>query len=172
MLAWESTVECRALRARGGSISAIARHLEINRCTVRHYLADQRHPGFGGRRAWMSSPGLSSTPGYGWSMTHICGPRRCMMSWSSLATGIVPESDRALRARRLRRHCEPCAASKGRDHAIIAHPPHRKPSGIGSSYPTRRRRGGGARPRTCWLGRWRTRRGGGWCWLRPRTSRI
>lgn len=29
---------------------------------------------------------------------------------------------RALRARRLRPHCEPCAASRGRDHAIIDHP--------------------------------------------------
>lgn len=29
---------------------------------------------------------------------------------------------RAVRTLRLRPHCEPCAASKGRDHAIIAHP--------------------------------------------------
>jgi hypothetical protein len=28
-----------------------------------------------------------------------------------------------LRARRLRPHCEPCQASRGRDHAIIDHPP-------------------------------------------------
>ncbi|HEX3193121.1 MAG TPA: helix-turn-helix domain-containing protein, partial [Streptosporangiaceae bacterium] len=41
MLAWESVVEAKALRARGWSISAIARHLQINRRTVRRYLSDE-----------------------------------------------------------------------------------------------------------------------------------
>src|SRR5436305_14591794 len=45
MLAWESFVEAKALRARGWTISAIARHLEINRRTVRRYLSDEATPG-------------------------------------------------------------------------------------------------------------------------------
>ncbi len=37
--------------------------------------------------------------------------------------GSYPSFTRALRARSLRPHCEPCRASAGRDHAIIVHPP-------------------------------------------------
>lgn len=37
--------------------------------------------------------------------------------------GSYPSFTRGLRARALRPHCEPCHASVGRDHAIIAHPP-------------------------------------------------
>jgi hypothetical protein len=37
--------------------------------------------------------------------------------------GSYPSFTRGLRARALRPHCEPCAASTGRDHAIIDHPP-------------------------------------------------
>jgi hypothetical protein len=41
MLAWEPVVEARALHARGWTISAIARHLQINRRTVRRYLSGE-----------------------------------------------------------------------------------------------------------------------------------
>jgi transposase len=34
-----------------------------------------------------------------------------------------PSFTRGLRTRRLRPHCEPCRASRGRDHAVIEHPP-------------------------------------------------
>src|SRR5664280_2881861 len=37
--------------------------------------------------------------------------------------GSYPSFTRALRTRRLRPHCEPCAASRGRDAGLIAHPP-------------------------------------------------
>src|SRR5664280_429026 len=40
--------------------------------------------------------------------------------------GSYPSFTRALRMRRLRPHCEPCAASRGRDAALIAHPPGAK----------------------------------------------
>ena len=48
MLAWEPVVEARALHARGWTISAIARHLQINRRTVRRYLSGE--VGVGERR--------------------------------------------------------------------------------------------------------------------------
>ena len=37
--------------------------------------------------------------------------------------GSYPSFTRGLRVRGLRPHCEPCAASTGRDHAVIDHPP-------------------------------------------------
>src|ERR671924_448052 len=45
MLAREEHVEAHALRARGWSISAIARHLGRDRKTVRAYLSGERVPG-------------------------------------------------------------------------------------------------------------------------------
>ena len=45
MLAWEPVVEAKALETRGWSISAIARHLHLNRRTVRNYLTGQVTPG-------------------------------------------------------------------------------------------------------------------------------
>ena len=54
MLAWEPYVEAKALRARGWSISAIARHLEINRRTVKRYVDGQTEPGV--RRRAVAAP--------------------------------------------------------------------------------------------------------------------
>ncbi len=45
MFTWETTVEMQALYARGWTKSAIARHLRINRRTVREYLEGGRVPG-------------------------------------------------------------------------------------------------------------------------------
>ena len=45
MLSWEDDVEAHALRRRGWSISAIARHLGHDRKTVRAYLRGEREPG-------------------------------------------------------------------------------------------------------------------------------
>jgi transposase len=45
MLSREDDVEAHALRARGWSISAIARHLDVDRKTVRAYLAGERVAG-------------------------------------------------------------------------------------------------------------------------------
>lgn len=51
MLTWEAFVEVQALRAQGWSISAIARHLEVTRLTVRRCLEGERVPGQRARRA-------------------------------------------------------------------------------------------------------------------------
>ena len=45
MLTWEDDVEVHALRKRGWSISAIARHTGHDRKTVRKYLAGERQAG-------------------------------------------------------------------------------------------------------------------------------
>ena len=45
MLTWEDDVEVHALRKRGWSISAIARHTGFDRKTVRKYLDGERKPG-------------------------------------------------------------------------------------------------------------------------------
>ncbi|BBZ42109.1 hypothetical protein MCNS_51720 [Mycobacterium conspicuum] len=45
MLTWEDDVEVHALRKRGWTISAIARHTGFDRKTVRKYLAGDGTPG-------------------------------------------------------------------------------------------------------------------------------
>lgn len=45
MLSWEEDVQAHALREQGWSISAIARHLGVDRKTVRAYLSGEREPG-------------------------------------------------------------------------------------------------------------------------------
>ena len=45
MLTWEDDAEVHALRTRGWSISAIARHTGFDRKTVRAYLSGERTPG-------------------------------------------------------------------------------------------------------------------------------
>ncbi|TWH51561.1 helix-turn-helix protein, partial [Rhodococcus rhodochrous J38] len=45
MLTWEDDVEVHALRKRGWTISAIARHTGRDRKTIRAYLNNERTPG-------------------------------------------------------------------------------------------------------------------------------
>ena len=123
MLAWESFVEAKALRARGWTISAIARHLEINRRTVRRYLSDEATPGVrrpagpDGFEPFAEYAGirLADDP-HLWASALLdeLAELGFRGSYSSLT--------RSLRTRKLRPHCEACAASKGRDHQIIEHP--------------------------------------------------
>jgi transposase len=49
MLTWEDDVEVHALRKRGWTISAIARHTGLDRKTVRKYLNGDGKPGEGAR---------------------------------------------------------------------------------------------------------------------------
>jgi transposase len=123
MLAWESVVEARALQARGWSISAIARHLQINRRTVRRYLSDEVVVGV---RASAGPGGFDPFVGYACQRL-VDDPHL----WASALhdelvelgyRGSYSSLTRELRARELRPHCEPCQAAKGRDVAIIVHP--------------------------------------------------
>jgi transposase len=124
MLSWEDDVEAHALRRRGWSISAIARHLGHDRKTVRAYLAGERGPG---RRA-------SRGPDVMAAYVEYCRIRLAddPHLWASALLdelrglgygGSYPSLTAAIRARGLRPHCEPCSASRGRDVAVIAHPP-------------------------------------------------
>ena len=124
MLSWEDDVEAHALRQRGWSISAIARHLGHDRKTVRAYLRGDRRPG---RRA-------SRGPDVMGPFVEYCRIRLAddPHLWASALldelrelgyAGSYPSLTAAIRARGLRPHCERCQASRGRDAAIIAHPP-------------------------------------------------
>jgi transposase len=123
MLAWEPVVEAKALETRGWSISAIARHLHLNRRTVRNYLTGQVTPG---ERRRVGPDGFEPFTEYA-RQRLVDDPHL----WASalhdelLELGYAssyPSLTRALRLRQLRPHCEPCHAAKGRDVAIIDHP--------------------------------------------------
>ncbi len=124
MLAWEPYVEAKALHGRGWSISAIARHLEINRRTVTRHLSGEAEVGRR-RRPAIEDPferfaeyarqRLADDP-HLWATT--LHDELIALGYE----GSYPSLTRALRTRKLRPHCEPCHAVKDRDRAIIEHP--------------------------------------------------
>jgi transposase len=124
MLTRGEDVEVHALRKRGWSISAIARHVGRNRRTVRAYLNGEREPG---RRRAASLDGFAPVEEY-------CRIRLAQDPHLQATTlfeevvglgygGGYSSFTRAVRDRRLRPHCEPCHQVKGRDVARIAHEP-------------------------------------------------
>ncbi|MCP2279555.1 hypothetical protein APR09_005143 [Nocardia amikacinitolerans] len=124
MLSLEGDVEVHALRERGWSISAIARHLGLDRKTVRAYLNGDRVPGQRAR-----SVPLLIEPFIDYCRIRLADDPHL---WASTLfdeivalgfTGSYPSLTTAIRKLGLRPNCEPCQAAKGRDVAIIAHPP-------------------------------------------------
>ena len=123
MLTWENDVEVHALRARGWSISAIARHTGRDRKTVRAYLNGDRSPGVRARTVDTFAPfadyvtaRLLEDP-HLWALT---------LFDELLALGFVasyPSLTREIRARALRPVCTVCATATGRVNGIIDHPP-------------------------------------------------
>ncbi len=71
MLTLGESLEAHALCKRGWSMSAIARHLDRDRKTVRACLSGQRS-----RPGQTGSTGSRSTCGFGSAMTRTCSPRR------------------------------------------------------------------------------------------------
>lgn len=124
MLFWEEDVEAHALRRRGWSISAIARHLGRDRKTIRAYLNGEREPGVRRKsRADLIDPfveyvriRLADDP-HLWASTLLDEllPLGFAGSYQSLTA--------AIRRLGLRPTCQACHAARGRDVAIIAHPP-------------------------------------------------
>jgi len=123
MLTQEDDVDAHALRKRGWSISAIARHLGHDRKTIRAYLNGERVAGV---RAPAAASGFDAYAIYCrerlledphlWAMT---------LFDEIVALGFVqsyPTFTRQLRQCSLRPHCERCSAAKGRPVAIIDHP--------------------------------------------------
>ena len=123
MLTWGDDVEVHALRKQGWTISAIARHLDHDRKTIRAYLNGERVP----EQRVRSAPAVMD-PFVDYCRIRLADDPHV---WASLLfdeitalgfTGSYPALTAAIRVHRLRPHCEACDASRGRDSAIIDHP--------------------------------------------------
>jgi transposase len=123
MLTQGEDVEAHALRERGWSISAIARHLGHDRKTIRGYLSGARQPGV--RRSSVTDP-LAVVEDY----IRLRFAEDCHVWASALYDEVVPlgyglsypSFVRQIRVRGLRPHCEACRGVKGRDTIEIEHP--------------------------------------------------
>lgn len=124
MLSEEEHVEAEALRARGWSISQVARHLGRDRKTVRGYLAGKRKPG--ARSSPIQDAFARFEPyvaqrladDHGLALTVLLRELRDLGYTCSYQT-----LTRQVRQRNLRPHCEACAGVKGRATIEIAHEP-------------------------------------------------
>ena len=123
MLTHGEDVEAHALFQRGWTISAIARHLERDRKTVRGYLNGTRVPGVRAR----SRPDPLA-PFVDYLTARFCDDPHV---WASALHDEVkrlgyslsyPSFVRQVRTAGLRPHCEACAGVKGRDTIEIEHP--------------------------------------------------
>jgi transcriptional regulator with XRE-family HTH domain len=124
MLTREDDVEVHALRKRGWSIAAIARHTGRDRKTIRAYLSGERTPGVRAR----PSPDLFEPfvdyvtarlreDPHLWART-LCDELEQLgftLSYSSLT--------RNIRERGLRPVCQDCQSATDRPNAIIPHEP-------------------------------------------------
>lgn len=124
MLSPEEDMEINALKKRGWSIAAIARHTGHDRKTVRAYLNGEREPGV---RIKAEPDPFDPFEAYV-RQRFVDDPH----VWATVLFDEVtalgydrayPTFTRQLRARDLRPHCEPCASSNGRAHVDIDHPP-------------------------------------------------
>jgi transposase len=123
MISRGEDVEAQALKKRGWSISAIARHLGRDRKTIRAYLNGERQAGV--RR--LSQPGALE-PYKDYLAARFTDDAHI---WASaLYDEVVPlgyqstyvSFARQLRLAGLRPHCEACAGVKGRETIEIDHP--------------------------------------------------
>jgi len=124
MLTQGESVEAHALRERGWSVSAIARHLGRDRKTVRAYLSGKRVPG----QRKPAGPDRFERFGSYCKVRFGDDPHL----WATTLFGEVadlgydgsyPSFTRALRARGLRPGCETCAAAGvPEEFAVIGHP--------------------------------------------------
>jgi hypothetical protein len=155
MLTWEDDVEVHALRKRGWSISAIARHTGFDRKTVRKYLAGDGTPGVRAR------PGPDPFDPFADYVTarlvedpHLWA-RTLLDELEELGFGLSYQSlTRNIRARNLRPYARTAGPLRNAPMRSLRIRPGRKPSGTGWNCRTLRSYGGGARPRICWSGRW------------------
>jgi transposase len=124
MLTQGEAVEAQALRRRGWTISAIARHLGRDRKTVRAYLNGEREPG---KRRPAGPDTFAVVEEYCQIRLRQDPHLPATTLFEEVAglgfEGAYSSFTRAIRDRGLRPHCEPCHAAKGRDVAIINHEP-------------------------------------------------
>jgi transposase len=124
MLTQEESVEAHALRQRGWSVSAIARHLGRDRKTVRAYLEGRREPG----RRQPGGPDRFEPYGPYCRIRFGDDPHLWATALFDEVTelgyeGAYPSFTRALRRHGLRPSCEACAAAGvPAEFAVIDHP--------------------------------------------------
>jgi transposase len=124
MLTQGETVEAHALRKRGWTVSAIARHLKRDRKTVRAYLDGTREPG---KRKPAGQDRFERFAEY-CRIRFADDPHLWATAlFDEVAElgydGSYPSFTRALRARGLRPQCEDCAsAGVPEEFALISHP--------------------------------------------------
>ena len=125
MLTRGEDVEAHALRKRGWSISAIARHLDRDRKTVRAYLNNERIPGVRDRPD--SPDPLAEYEKYLSARFtddhHVWGTVLFEEVKGLGYSQSYPTFVRQVRKKGLRPHCEACSGVKGRDTIEIDHPP-------------------------------------------------
>ena len=124
MLTSEDDVEINALKKRGWTVSAIARHVGHDRKTVRGYLSGEREPGV--RERAELDPFDRFEPYVRQRLTDDQHVWATVLFDEVAALGYERSYQtftRQLRDRQLRPHCEPCSASNGRAHVDIEHPP-------------------------------------------------
>lgn len=124
MLTQEEDVEASALKKRGWSIAAIARHLGRDRKTIRAYLSGARRPG---ERAPAVADNFAPFEPYVRARL-VEDPHLWATALYDELRGLGYERSyqvltRELRRRGLRPHCEPCAGVRGRATIEIEHPP-------------------------------------------------
>ena len=126
MFTQEEDVEMNALYAQGWSISAIARHLDRDRETIRAYLTGERTQGVRRKPAEFVDP-FETFDAYARQRLnddpHVWAT---VLFDEIVALGYAQSYQtftRTLRDRRLRPHCEACAGVKGRATVDIEHPP-------------------------------------------------
>ena len=170
MLTQGEDVEVHALASRGWSVSAIARHLDRDRKTVRAYVRGERQPGV---RASAAPDPLAPFAAY-LAARFADDPH----IWATaLFDEVVPlgyglsyvSFARQLRLAGLRPHCEPCAGVSGPGHDRDR-PPGGRGDAVGLVRAAEARRG--AAPRMCCWARCRIRAGSAACWPSRWTSRT
>jgi transposase len=124
MLTWEDDVEVHALRKRGWSISAIARHTGFDRKTVRRYLNGEQKPGV---RARPDPDPFDLFVDYVTARLvedpHLWA-RTLFDELENLGFGLSYQSlTRNIRTRNLRPVCEACRTATDRPNAVIPHAP-------------------------------------------------
>jgi hypothetical protein len=123
MFSRSEDVEAHALKKRGWSISAIARHLGIDRKTVRAHLTGERTAGV--RRSSRPDPLVPFTDYVKARFTDDPHLWATALYDEVVPLGYAcayPSFARQLRTAGLRPHCEACSGVKGRETVEIEHP--------------------------------------------------
>ena len=173
MLTWEDDLEGHALRRRGWSISAIARHTSLDRKTVRKYLNGDGKPGVRARSGPDPfDPFVDYVTARLTEDPHLWA-RTLLDELEQLGFGLSYQSlTRHIRARNLRPVCEACRTATQRPNAVIPHKPGDETQWDWLELPDPPEFWGGARPRICWWARWRIRASGAQPWRPRKTSRT